>query len=136
MRDQSAPGRTLWLVRHGESSWNAAGLVQGQRDGQMLTLHGRHQARRVAKRLASQSIASIVSSDLQRALQTAMPLSKILDLKVESDPRLRERSLGAFEGLPIAALTPEVTGIVDGRIVDTGAKPEDGESLDEFHRRV
>jgi len=79
VRDQSAPGRTLWLVRHGESSWNAAGLVQGQRDGQMLTLHGRHQARRVAKRLASQSIASIVSSDLQRALQTAMPLSKILE---------------------------------------------------------
>ena len=32
--------QTLWFVRHGESTWNASGFVQGQANGPVLTAQG------------------------------------------------------------------------------------------------
>ncbi|MFM2445830.1 MAG: hypothetical protein RI936_277, partial [Pseudomonadota bacterium] len=60
----------LVLIRHGETEWNAAGRLQGAIDVPLSQL-GLWQAQRVAQRLRGESFAAVVSSDLERARQTA-----------------------------------------------------------------
>ena len=92
---------TIWLVRHGESTWNAAHRVQGQSDeAGPLTARGAQQAEAVAEDLATRAPNArvIVSSDLIRALQTAAIVARRLNLEIVRDPELREQALGALEG--------------------------------------
>ena len=88
----------LWLIRHGESTWNAIGRVQGWADPPLSEL-GQWQAKRVAQRLASEQLTAIYSSTLQRAYQTAQRIAEISDLDVLSDPRLREHGMGEATGM-------------------------------------
>ena len=53
MKEGTEQGPTLWLVRHGESTWNVLGIIQGQSDQATLTSRGRIQAQQAAQRLAS-----------------------------------------------------------------------------------
>ena len=92
---------TLWLIRHGETSWNAEGRVQGQTDVPLSEV-GHAQARAVAALLACERFAAIYSSDLQRVTQTAQPVAQALGLPVRVDPMLRERHYGMFETLTYA----------------------------------
>ena len=125
-----------WLVRHGESTWNALGLAQGHCDQARLTRRGEHQAWAVAARLRSRPIGALYASDLRRAQQTAAPLATVLGLPVTSDARLRERCLGVLEGTDAAAIHPAVSGLRAHRVVDADARPPGGESLRDFYRRV
>ncbi|MDA8312563.1 MAG: histidine phosphatase family protein [Actinomycetota bacterium] len=142
-RSLSAPGapetpgrRRLWLVRHGETAWNASGLVQGQRDPG-LTSKGRAQAGRCARSLvAGREVEALYSSDLRRALETAAPLAEALELPVRVEPGLRERALGDAEGLPSALLGPSSSGVELGRVVDADAAPEGGETVRQLYERV
>ena len=68
----------LWLVRHGESTWNALGLVQGWADPPLSEV-GEWQAEQVAQRLAGVELAAVYSSTLQRAFQTAQIIAARLD---------------------------------------------------------
>jgi glucosyl-3-phosphoglycerate phosphatase len=90
--------RRLVLVRHGESRWNAEARIQGQRcEG--LSDVGHAQAKVTAAALAATyPDAVLVSSDLQRTVETAAPLAEALDQQPRLDARLRERSFGAWEG--------------------------------------
>ena len=126
----------IWLVRHGESTWNALGLAQGHCDQARLTRHGQHQARVVAAQLYRRPIGALYASDLRRALQTAAPLASVLGLPVSRDARLRERCLGILEGIDSAAIHPTVSGLRAHRVVDPDARPDGGESLRAFYRRV
>ena len=128
--------RVVWLVRHGESTWNAAGLAQGHRDEARLTERGVHQAWAVVGQLCDRPIGALYVSDLHRALATAAPLASVLGLAVARDGRLRERCLGDLEGAATAAVTPAVSGISANRVVDPDARPPGGESLREFYLRV
>lgn len=128
--------RRLWLVRHGESTWNALGLVQGQVALPTLSALGIRQARACARALAGESITALYASDLRRALQTAAPIGRSLGLEVNIDPRLRERSLGTAEGTPSALLGPDRSGIAGGRVVDADAAPESGESVRQLYARA
>jgi broad specificity phosphatase PhoE len=56
-------GQVLWLVRHGESTWNARGLAQGHDDQARLTSRGLRQARAVAIQLRDRPIRALYSSD-------------------------------------------------------------------------
>jgi broad specificity phosphatase PhoE len=127
--------RTLWLVRHGESTWNSLRLVQGYNDDAILTAVGRRQAEIMAKTFAG-PVVSLYSSDLRRARQTADALSRSLGLPLHTDARLRERNLGICEGRDLSVLTPDVTGILHGRVVDADARPEGGESITDVYGRV
>lgn len=90
--------RHLVLVRHGESVWNAAGRIQGQRCAG-LSPTGRAQAAQVASALAARyPAATLVTSDLRRAEETAAPLAAALGRAARTDARLRERHFGAWEG--------------------------------------
>ncbi len=128
--------RAVWLVRHGESTWNAAGLAQGHRDEARLTERGVHQAWTVVGRLCDRPIGALYVSDLHRALATAAPLAAVARLAITRDPRLRERCLGDLEGAATATVTPAVSGISGNRVVDPDARPPGGESLRDFYLRV
>jgi len=96
----------LLLVRHGESTWNVEGRYQGRLDAP-LSARGRAQAEALAARLqreqaaagtAQQRLASIVSSPLARARDTALSCGGALGLEVTVDERLTEISHGEWEG--------------------------------------
>ena len=86
------------LLRHGRTAWNAERRFQGQADPPLDEV-GRMQAYEAAALVAALRPDLLVSSDLRRAADTATPLSQLTGLPVRSDPRLRERSLGHWEGL-------------------------------------
>lgn len=91
--------RRLLLVRHGESVWNAAGRIQGQQCAG-LSERGTAQAAHVGRALAeAHPHARVVVSDLLRCQQTGQPLLDALGAEPTSDPGLRERSFGNWEGL-------------------------------------
>ena len=132
----AATGPVLWLVRHGESTWNALGLAQGQSDEPRLTRRGALQARYVANQLRGLPIGAVYASDLRRAVATAAPLAAALGLDTMRDPRLRERGLGVLEGTPSVDVLPALSGIAGDRVIDPGARPPDGESLRDLYLRV
>jgi probable phosphoglycerate mutase len=126
----------LWLVRHGESTWNTLGLAQGHRDEAELTARGAAQAAAVADQFRSLQVSAMFSSDLRRALQTAAVLARVPGLPVIRDARLRERSLGVLEGTPLSAVTPAATGLDGGMVVDPDARPRGGESVRDLYLRA
>jgi broad specificity phosphatase PhoE len=127
---------SITLVRHGESTWNELGLIQGQNDLAQLTNEGREQARAVAETLKSLGFDRLVTSDLARARQTAEIIGSELDLALTADSLLRERCFGVLEGQPQEMLDSARSGIVDGVIVDPDARPEGGESFRDVVTRV
>lgn len=88
----------ILLIRHGETAWNAVRRLQGHLDI-ALNDEGARQAQALAHALADEPLAAIVSSDLQRAVQTAQAASQHHPLSVQQDPQLRERAYGVFEGM-------------------------------------
>jgi probable phosphoglycerate mutase len=99
--------RRLLVVRHGESRWNAEGRIQGHACAG-LSARGHEQARATAEAFADELLAvrarlgpdavRLVSSDLQRAAETAAPLAAAVGLTPVHDQRARERSFGRWEG--------------------------------------
>ncbi|NOT46461.1 MAG: histidine phosphatase family protein [Acidobacteria bacterium] len=92
------PITKLFLVRHGQSAGNAEGRFGGHGPTPLSEL-GEHQAKVTAQALAKEGITAIFSSDLSRAVQTAEPLSKILNIPVLTSKAFRERHVGVLEGL-------------------------------------
>jgi 2,3-bisphosphoglycerate-dependent phosphoglycerate mutase len=126
----------LWLIRHGESTWNTLGLAQGHCDRAELTSHGQRQAAEVADRFRGLAVRAVYASDLRRAQQTAAPLAAIVGVPIVLDLRLRERSLGVLEGTSSLSISPAVTGLRSGRVADPDARPEHGESVRDLYRRA
>jgi len=88
----------LVLVRHGQSEWNREHRIQGQ-SGAGLTDVGHAQARGTAAWVAAtHPDAVLVSSDLQRCVETAAPVAEALGVDPRHDSRVRERSFGRWEG--------------------------------------
>jgi broad specificity phosphatase PhoE len=135
---RTAATGSAWLIRHGESTWNALGLTQGHADQAELTGKGQRQAAEVAARLAGIPARALYASDLRRARQTAAPVAAALGLPVTPDTRLRERSLGVLEGTLAAGNGPSVTGLdlSAGRITDPDRRPRGGESVRDLYRRA
>jgi broad specificity phosphatase PhoE len=88
----------ILLARHGETDDNREPLrFQGWRDTPMNDV-GRRQATELAERLARDGIASLWSSDLSRARETAEIVGERLGLQPRLDWRLREGNRGDWEG--------------------------------------
>lgn len=88
----------IYLVRHGETSWNAGGKFQGHSDIPLSDV-GRQQAKALAKRLQGHKIDAVYSSDLSRARETAEIIAEPHRLTVNYLPELREINFGQWEGL-------------------------------------
>lgn len=93
----------MFLVLHGQTEWNREGRLQGHSDSP-LTDVGRRQARRAGEILRAhlRGPARIVASPLGRTQTTARIVAECLGRPadtIETDPRLAEIRLGAWEGL-------------------------------------
>ncbi len=93
-----APPTRLYLIRHGQSAGNAEGRFGGHGPTPLSDL-GVQQAERTANVLAKEGIDVIYSSDLVRAVQTAEPLAKLLDIPINTSEAFRERNVGVLQGL-------------------------------------
>ncbi|MCK4650304.1 histidine phosphatase family protein [Candidatus Pacearchaeota archaeon] len=94
----------LIITRHGETKENKAGIIQGHSPGVLSDL-GKEQAGKLAKRLKDEKIDLIISSDLDRALDTAKAVIKFHEgVDLVLDERLRERFFGGLEGKKIKEL--------------------------------
>jgi 2,3-bisphosphoglycerate-dependent phosphoglycerate mutase len=127
---------TVWLVRHGESTWNIAGLCQGHNDEAELTERGLRQAADAAAQFGYRPVRAIYASDLRRAQQTAAAFSSVLGLPVYTDARLRERCLGVLEGTPHATISPSALGHGNGRLFGPDTRPAGGESVRDLYLRA
>jgi broad specificity phosphatase PhoE len=119
----------LILVRHGESTGNARGLLLGRTDAE-LTEKGRIQAARV-RWLLTTPIASLRTSPLMRARATAGLLG--LELAPEIDDRWIEVDYGEFEAQPLSDVPAEVWQRWRD---DPGFRPAGGETLAEVDQRI
>lgn len=88
----------IWWVRHGESTWNAAGLHQGSNRLPPLTARGRRQAQDVGSFLADQGVEELWSSPAVRALQTAAVIGRWCGVSVAVEPALIECDRDEAEG--------------------------------------
>ncbi len=126
----------LTLVRHGETQWNAAGRIQGHLDIP-LSATGLAQVAAIGRRLGGEAFDAILSSDLERALQTARPIVRLPEQAILRDARLRERHLGVLQGLTAeeaAIRQPLAWAAFKARSPE--AALEGGETLAEFSQRV
>jgi broad specificity phosphatase PhoE len=121
---------TLLLVRHGQTEWNAAGLMQGHTSHVPLTELGHAQAAEAGRELAALHPGALISSDLLRARQTAEHCARATGLAVTTTPALREQGYGVLEGRP----SRELWDVVDW--TDPHWVAEGGESLAELYARV
>lgn len=118
-----------FIVRHGETEWNAQGRIQGHTDIS-LSERGIEQARLVGQRLADVSLDVAYSSDLARSAETAQQILEHRNVPLQTTSRLREFNKGVFEGL-----TPEETGqrypelYEASQVNDLDFAPPGGESI-------
>lgn len=122
-------GLSITLVRHGESTWNELGLIQGHDNTAQLTIRGREQARWAGESLRGLGFQALVASDLDRARETAEIIGSVLGLDATTDPLLRERGFGSLEGHPLSELTPSITGIEQRVMINPDASAPDGETF-------
>jgi broad specificity phosphatase PhoE len=127
----------LLLVRHGQSTWNVQGRVQGWADPPLDDI-GREQARRLARRLADErhDVAAIYSSPLARARQTAEEMARALKLILRTDDRLKENNVGQLTGLTGPEIEQQFPDWVAARQASQEwTSPPGGEDRDEFVSR-
>jgi probable phosphoglycerate mutase len=129
---------TVLLARHGETTWNRDGRVQGWAPTP-LTERGHDQAAALGAHLASaHEIGRVVSSDLRRAEETARYVARETGLDLETDRAWRERDFGCLQGLTVPDLFgdhPAYALSQSGAAAAT-ARPDSGESVVEARERV
>ena len=118
----------LILIRHGESTGNAAGLLMGRIDAP-LTERGLAQAKTLGVSLSG--VTRVISSPLERARDTAAALD--LGLPIEIDERWVELDYGEFDGQPLGSVPSEVWKRWRS---DPHYRPPGGETLAEAGIRV
>jgi broad specificity phosphatase PhoE len=91
------PTTTIHLVRHGQVD-NPGRVLYGRLPGFNLSARGRAQAELLGRYFADMPLAAVLSSPLERARQTAVPIAAPHGLEVRTDPRLIESS-SIFEGV-------------------------------------
>lgn len=124
---------TVFLIRHGVTAWHAEKRVLGQRDVP-LSPEGVAQAEATASLLAGVKLAELLTSPLQRAIQTAEIIGQTTGIEVARDPRLIDFKLGKWTGLTYE----EVNGSEEYQrfLHDPGSERiPGGESLEDIRRR-
>ncbi|HXU80049.1 MAG TPA: histidine phosphatase family protein, partial [Polyangia bacterium] len=128
--------RTIYLARHGETPWNKEGRWQGHTDV-ALNEEGRLQAHALGRALVARGIVRAHASDLLRARETGEIIATLLGLPpLATDPGLRERGFGVFEGLTreeSEARFPEAWALYKA---GAGDSPPGGEPREEVVARM
>jgi len=130
----------ILLIRHGETAWNAVKRLQGHLDIP-LNAEGTRQAKALAYALQNEKLDAVISSDLQRAVQTAGEIARLQGVSTRLDAGLRERCFGGFEGQLYSDL-PHLFPIEHAawRAHDPDAEfppgENQGETIRQFHQRI
>lgn len=136
MRQATTPAHVC-IVRHGETDWNTAGILQGWLDVP-INEQGRQQAHELAQRYAGAGFACVFTSPLRRAGETAQIVAAGLGLAPpQGHEGLKERHFGAVQGVPKAELG-ELNPVLLQQILkrNPACDFELGESMDDFADRV
>jgi probable phosphoglycerate mutase len=122
----------VYLIRHGQTQFNADGRVQGWLDVPLNDV-GRSQAQRLAQRFTGRPIDIVFTSPLARAAETARALAAPGDLQLIFDDRLREYNMGDWTGKTGDEISAEASelGLDDPLIPIPG-----GESAMDMRTRV
>lgn len=119
----------LYLVRHGESTYNAENRVQGHQNPPLSVL-GLRQAEALADRLAREKFDAVYSSDLARSSATAEVIALRHGLPVVTSELLREANLGVIEGLTRAEIDERFPAVRnEWRQGALTARPPGGETI-------
>lgn len=122
------PTLEIWLIRHGETEWSLSGQHTGRTDIP-LTERGHQQARSLAPILAQQSFDTVLTSPMNRAIDTCREAGLGDHSRVEPD--LSEWNYGIYEG----RTTSEIRESVPGWTVWNSPMPE-GESIEQIQARA
>lgn len=126
----------LYLVRHGETEWNAEGRAQGRSDIG-LSETGLRQAKTLAHVLEQEPITGVYSSPMQRAHATATIIATPHGLPVMVRSGLNELDQGDLEGLRQEELRERYPELLRRWVAgDTSIKLPGGESMQELQSRV
>ena len=127
----------LYLIRHGETTWNQQRIIQGSGSDTELSESGRRQAEKLALALKDVPLTAIYSSPLKRAMDTAAAIARYHNLKITPDPGLKEVHVGEFEGMTLEKFA---TGfgqfVVDWQTKGESVNFNGGENLGKFKDRV
>jgi len=134
MPAQGEPTVTL-LLRHGQTPMSVQKRYAGRSDVPLTDI-GVAQAAAAAKRLAQAGVGAIVTSPLQRAVQTAEEVAAVTGLPVVTDEGFRETDFGAWEGLTFAEVRERWPSEMTAWLADSAVAPPGGESLAEVSERV
>lgn len=135
-RTMDSPTR-ICVVRHGETDWNIAGILQGWIDVP-LNERGREQSREMAATFATWGFSRVYASPLRRSLENAAIVADKLALAPPTaHPGLKERNFGDIQGVPKAELA-ELNPLLLEQILKRNPAAEfpEGEAMDEFAVRV
>jgi broad specificity phosphatase PhoE len=126
----------VYIVRHGETEWNAQGRIQGHTDI-CLSEKGREQARVVSRRLAEVPFDVAYSSDLSRTRETAQVILGERNVPLHPTPQLREYHKGVFEGLTVQEYSLRYPELYQASLVnDLDFAPPGGETIRQTSARM
>jgi 2,3-bisphosphoglycerate-dependent phosphoglycerate mutase len=121
----TTPPTTLLLARHGQTVWHAENRYAGISDI-ALTDTGRAQAESLGRWAAAHPVDAVHTSPLSRAVATAAPACRALDLVPGRDPGLRECDFGVVEGRTLAEFAAEDPRAAAAFLADPVAHPFPG----------
>ncbi len=123
---------TLYLIRHGQTAYNASGRVQGWLDVPLDDV-GKMQALRVSQRFSNKAISAIYTSPLSRAAETAKTIAGACNRDIILDIRLREYNMGDWTGLTGDEIAASAPG---HHAANHEAQIPNGETAQEMRKRV
>ena len=88
----------FYVVRHGQTDWNAKGRIQGKTDIELNEI-GIEQAKKLKELIKDYNIDLIISSPLKRARKTAEVINEAVKCNIIFEESLKERGYGIFEGM-------------------------------------
>ena len=136
MRGRLGVNMNLFLIRHGETTWNKEGRIQGTSDIE-LSEAGIEQARRLALSLKDSDIGAIHASPLKRAYKTAEIINSFHGGTIEVHPELMEMDQGDFEGLSFKKLMAREKEFLHRWVADPASvRMPAGESLADLQTRA
>lgn len=127
----------IYIVRHGETIWNAAKKLQGSVDVE-LNENGRRLAGETGRNLSDMNFDVIYSSPLIRAYETACLIRGYRNIPIIRDDRLRELRFGINEGKNFSKLLEDTSTPFHYffKAPDKYMAPEDGETLEHICKRA
>jgi len=126
---------TCYLVRHGKDNDTVRGGWSNSNLSPEGTLQVKHLSEHIVQHKNELKIEGLFSSDLPRAVQTAMPISKMLNLEIQLLPDFRETNNGLLAGMPNDIANEKYPNLYWGTLEWSEPYPQ-GESPCMFYTRI